>query len=120
MASNNVKTRILFALPLLLPGMAMAGEVTLSGEGTVRYEPDSARLKFTANAEHELPRKATEQVSSMMEQWREGISEYLPQLQEYSDASVNLYSRTLPSETRDEELQKEPLPHKLSALAFQT
>ncbi|MGO2136342.1 MAG: SIMPL domain-containing protein [Marinobacter sp.] len=106
MPRHNPKTRILYALPLLVPGLVMAGEVTLTGEGTVRYEPDSARLKFTASAEHELPRKATEQVSSMMEQWREGISDYLPQLQEYSDASVNLYSRTLPSENRDKEPQK--------------
>lgn len=113
MAKRNLKTRILFALPLLVPGLAMAGEVTLTGEGTVRYEPDSARLKFTASAEHELPREATEQVSSVMEQWREGISEYRPQLHEYTDASVNLYSRTLPSEARDKEPKK-------SAVASQT
>lgn len=106
MAKHNLKTRILFALPLLVPGLVMAGEVTLTGEGSVRYEPDSARLKFTASAENELPRKATDQVSSMMEQWREGISEYMPQLQEYSDASVNLYTRTLPSEAREDEPQK--------------
>lgn len=106
MARNNLKTRILYALPLLVPSLAMAGEVTLTGEGTVRYEPDSARLKFTASAENELPRKATEQVSSMMEQWRQGISEYRPKLQEYTDASVNLYSRTLPSEAREKEPQK--------------
>lgn len=105
MAKHYLKTRILFALPLLVPGLALAGEVTLTGEGSVRYEPDSARLKFTASAEHELPSKATELVSSMMEQWRGGISEYRTQLQEYTDASVNLYNRTLPPEARDSEPQ---------------
>lgn len=106
MAKNHLKTHILYALPLLVPGLALAGEVSLAGEGTVRYEPDSARLTFTASAEHEQPSKATEQVASLMDQWREGISEYRHKLQEYSDASVNLYSRTLPSEPRGKEPQK--------------
>lgn len=107
MARHTLKPRFLYALPLVLaPGLAMAGEVTLTGEGTVRYEPDSASLKFTASAEHELSQKATDQVSSLMEQWREGIRDYQPQLQEYSDATVNLYSRTLPSDDRNEEPKK--------------
>ncbi|MBQ0746342.1 MAG: SIMPL domain-containing protein [Marinobacter sp.] len=102
MVRKNRKTHALWALPLLVPGLAMAGEVTLTGEGSVHYEPDSARLTFTASAEHELPSKATEQVASMMAQWREGISEYRSQLQDYADASVNLYKRTLPMKTREE------------------
>lgn len=85
------------------PALAVAGEVSLSGEGSVRYQPDSARLQFTASAEHELPQRATEQVAEMMGQWREGIAEYQPQLQDYTDAMVNLYSRTLPGSERGEE-----------------
>ncbi|PCM45297.1 SIMPL domain-containing protein [Marinobacter sp. ANT_B65] len=106
MARNNRKTLIWWALPLLAPGLVMAGEVSLTGEGRVRYEPDSARLKFTATAEHELPANATAQVASMVQQWHEGISKYRPELQEYTDASVNLYSRTLPVETREAEPEK--------------
>ena len=106
MIRHKQNIRALWALPLFLPGVVMAGEVTLTGEGSVRYEPDGARLTFTASAEHELPQKATDQVASIMKQWREGISDYRPQLQEYADASVHLYSRTLPSEERDQEPEK--------------
>lgn len=106
MIRHNQNIRALWALPLLLPGVAMAGEVTLTGEGSVRYEPDSARLTFTASAENKLPQEATDQVASIMKQWREGISDYRPQLQEYADASVHLYNRTLPSEARDQEPEK--------------
>lgn len=94
------------SLALLMPALAMAGEVTLTGEGLVRYEPDSARLQFTASAEHALPQKATEQVASLMAQWRKGISEYRDQLNDYSDATVNLYTRTLPPEDRNSEPEK--------------
>lgn len=90
-------------LPVFLPALALAGEVSLKGEGSVRYQPDSARLQFTASAEHELPQQATEQVATLMSQWREAIDEYQARLQDYSDANVNLYSRTLPSRDRDEE-----------------
>lgn len=90
-------------IPVFLPALALAGEVSLKGEGSVRYQPDSARLQFTASAEHELPQKATEQVATLMGQWREAIDEYQARLQDYSDANVNLYSRTLPPRDRDEE-----------------
>lgn len=103
MIGRICKPYTLLALPLLLPAIALAGEVTLTGEGSVRYEPDSARLEFTARAEHDLPQKATAQVASLMAQWRDGISEYRSKLQEYSDAQVNLYTRTLPAEDRSEE-----------------
>ena len=102
----NLKSRFLLSLILTLPALAMAGEVTLTGEGSVRYEPDSARLQFTASAEHALPQKATEQVAALMEQWREGITDYRDRLNDYSDATVNLYTRTLPAPERDEEPQK--------------
>jgi uncharacterized protein YggE len=103
----NLKPRFLFSLALTVPALALAGEVTLTGEGSVRYEPDSARLQFTASAGHELPQKATERVTALMEQWREGITEYRDQLNDYSDATVNLYTRTLPAPERDEEPRKQ-------------
>ena len=98
---SNLKSRFLFPLVLTVPTLATAGEVTLTGEGSVRYEPDSARLQFTASAEHELPQTATERVAVLMEQWREGIAAYRDQLNDYADATVNLYTRTLPAPERD-------------------
>lgn len=103
MNGYKLRHRCIAALALMLPPLALAGEVTLTGEGSVRFEPDSARLQFTASAEHALPQKATEQVASLMAQWRKGISEYRDQLDDYSDATVNLYTRTLPVQERDDE-----------------
>lgn len=90
----------------LLPLGAMAGEVSLSGQASVKYTPDSARLQFTANAEHNLPETATRRVNEQMERWREGISDYRDQLDSYSDASVNLYSRSIPSQERGQKPEK--------------
>jgi len=103
----NLKSGFILPLALTVPALTMAGEVTLTGEGSVRYEPDSARLQFTASAEHELPQKATERVAALMAQWREGITEYQDQLNDYSDASVNLYTRTLPTSERKEQPRKQ-------------
>jgi uncharacterized protein YggE len=90
----------------LLPLGVMAGEVSLSGQASVKYTPDSARLQFTANAEHSLPETATRRVNEQMEQWRDGISDYRDQLGSYSDASVNLYSRSIPTQERGQEPEK--------------
>ncbi|SFR41922.1 hypothetical protein SAMN04488073_0878 [Marinobacter gudaonensis] len=103
---QKLKRRLGVSLALLAPALAVAGEVTLTGEGRVRYEPDSARLQFTASAEHALPQKATERVANLMSQWREGIADYRDRLADYSDATVNLYTRTLPPEDRNKEPEK--------------
>ncbi|MDL0430095.1 SIMPL domain-containing protein [Marinobacter sp. TBZ242] len=89
-----------------LPLAVLAGEVSLSGQASVKYTPDSVRLQFTANAEHNLPEQATRQVNQQMEQWRERISDFRDQLDAYSDASVNLYSRSIPSRERDQQPEK--------------
>ena len=107
MAEQNQASRFLLTLALMVPALTLAGEVTLSGEGSVRYEPDSARLQFTASAEHALAQKATEQVAALVTQWREGISRYRDRLGEYSDSTVNLYTRALPPGVRGEEPQKQ-------------
>ncbi|MFO7528348.1 MAG: SIMPL domain-containing protein [Marinobacter sp.] len=91
-------------LPLIsltmAPALTMAGELTLTGEGTVRYEPDSAHLQFTASAEDPLANKASDQVRRQMEKWREGIESWRDQLSDYSDAQLNLYTRTIPPAER--------------------
>lgn len=96
-----------FLLPLIplamAPALALAGELTLTGEGSVRYEPDSARLQFTASAEDPLANKASEQVRQQMETWREGIEAWRDQLADYSDARLNLYTRTIPPAERGDQ-----------------
>ncbi|AZT84446.1 DUF541 domain-containing protein [Marinobacter sp. NP-4(2019)] len=104
---NAIKKHLLAGLAAtLIPLAAQAGEVSLSGEGSVKYTPDSARLQFTASAEHNLPARASEKVNDMMAQWRDSISAYRDRLNDYSDANVNLYTRTLPVQERDQEPQK--------------
>lgn len=90
----------------IAPIVAQAGEVTLTGEGTVKYTPDSARLQFTASAQHNLAERASEKVNEQMAQWRRGIEGYRGRLQDYTDASVNLYSRSLPAPERGEVPEK--------------
>ena len=82
----------------LLPLTASAGEVSLSGEGSVQYTPDSARLQFTASAEHPLAESASDQLARTMHQWRDGIDNYRDQLNDYSDANTSLYTRSLPAD----------------------
>jgi len=104
---NTMKKHLLPGLAAtLIPLAAHAGEVSLSGEGSVKYTPDSARLQFTASAEDNLPAQASDKVNDMMAQWRDNISTYRDQLNDYSDANVNLYTRTLPVQERGQEPQK--------------
>lgn len=86
----------LFALLTLLPALVVAAEVSLTGEGQVRYVPDSARLSFTISAEHPDADQALEQVRSTMSRWREAISDIRDQLVDYTDASVRLHQRQQP------------------------
>lgn len=93
-------------LALALSPLAMAGEVSLTGQGSVQYTPDSVRLQFTASAEHASAAKATEQVSQTLAQWNQAIAQYRDQLDDYSDATANLYTRTLPAERDDQQPEK--------------
>lgn len=85
----------LFALIALPAGPALADppEVSLSGEGQVRYVPDSARLSFTVSAENADSDEALSKVRAVMEQWRESIADVRSELVDYSDASAHLYQR---------------------------
>ncbi|MFO8142040.1 MAG: SIMPL domain-containing protein [Marinobacter sp.] len=90
----------------VIPMPALAGEVSLSGEASVKYAPDSARLQFTANAEHSLPAKASAQLTETMAQWRKAIQGMRDRLNDYSDANVNLYTRTLPVQERGQQPER--------------
>lgn len=96
-------TALIGAVALALPVTLMAGEVSLTGEGSVKYTPDSARLQFTAAVEHENAAKATDAVNSKIADWNNAVNEYRAQLDDYSDASLTLYTRNLPVSERNEE-----------------
>src|SRR5690554_5951571 len=89
-----------------VPLAANAGEVSLTGEGVVRYNPDSARLQFSVSAEHRQAQKASAQVADTMDKWRSAIKNWRDQLQDYSDADVNLYTRTLPVQEKGKEPER--------------
>ncbi len=86
------------AWTLLLSPLALAGEVSLTGQGSVQYTPDSVRLQFTASAEHPSAETATSQVSSTLARWNDAIEPYRDQLDAYTDAELTLYTRHLPTE----------------------
>ena len=90
--SGSYALLMLLMLPLA-PAAADPAEVSLSGEGQVRYVPDSARLSFTASAEHADSDKALSEVRAVMEKWRESIADIRSELVDYSDASAHLYQR---------------------------
>lgn len=89
-----------------LPLTASAGEVSLTGQGLVQYNPDSARLQFSVSAEHRQPQQASAQVAELMDKWRKAIRPWQDQLQDYSDASVNHYTRTLPVERKGDDPER--------------
>lgn len=101
-ASRRLFTTSAAVWTLALSSLALAGEVSLTGQGSVQYTPDSVRLQFTASAEHPKADTATEQVSQTLTDWNQAIEQYRSQLDDYSDATVNLYTRHLPTERGDQ------------------
>lgn len=99
---HRLRSRLLIATLALLPAITLAAEVQLSGEGKVRYQPDSARLQFTLSAEHRETTRATDEVRERMARWRDAIADIQDQLVDYSDATLNLYQRQMPIQDRDQ------------------
>ncbi|WP_336366962.1 SIMPL domain-containing protein [Marinobacter sp. C2H3] len=81
----------------LVPAVASAGELSLTGQGAVRYQPDSATLSFSATAENPDAATASEQVRKQMSAWRKKTAQWRDQLEDYTDASLSLYTRPVPS-----------------------
>ncbi len=104
-----IKRRLPLALAAavtVIPAAASAGEVSLSGEGIVRYEPDSARLQFSVTAEHPDAAKASEQVSDTMDEWRQAIAAYRNELDDYSDADLSVYTRMVPTREQGQDPER--------------
>ncbi|WP_166265091.1 SIMPL domain-containing protein [Marinobacter caseinilyticus] len=91
---------------LSVASLSHAGEVSLTGEGSVQYTPDRARLQFTATSEDTSAERASRQVNDKMVAWNQAIADYRAQLDDYSDARLALYTRTLPASDRSEEPQQ--------------
>ncbi|WP_203140616.1 SIMPL domain-containing protein [Marinobacter mangrovi] len=101
MVFNQLGIHKVIPRPLLLalaftPGLALAGEVNVTGEGKVSYTPDSVRLQFTARAENADAQAATRAVKTTIAQWEDNVSAYRNQLDDYDSAALNLYTQRLP------------------------
>lgn len=113
--------RIMLATLALSPALAVAGEVSVTGEGKVQYTPDSVRLQFTAREENADAQAATDAVKAKIAQWESDISAYRNQLEDYDSATLNLYSQRLPpirdgEEPRTQNVASQSVTFTLSAL----
>ncbi|WP_166260798.1 SIMPL domain-containing protein [Marinobacter salicampi] len=108
MPSSSVRyaTTLIIGLALASPALSTASEVSLTGEGSVEYIPDSARLRFTAAVEEQDADQATRKVNAMISDWNEAIDQYRGQLNDYTDANLNLYTRSRPEKGGSAELQR--------------
>lgn len=97
---------LLSAVLLAAPLSLHAGEVSLTGEGSVEYTPDSARLQFTASAEAPDADSASKQVDARIADWEQAIAPIRRQLNDYSDAALSLYTQTRPASNRDNETRQ--------------
>ncbi|TBW59463.1 DUF541 domain-containing protein [Marinobacter halodurans] len=93
---HKAVSRPLLLVLALVPGLALAGEVNVTGEGKVSYTPDSIRLQFTARAENADAQAATRAVKATIAQWEDNVSAYRNQLEDYDSAALNLYTQRLP------------------------
>lgn len=89
----------------LAPTLAFAGELSVTGEGNVQYTPDSVRLQFSARAENADPQKATQAVREAIANWEENIKAYRNQLDDYNNATLNLYTQRIPPQKEGGEPQ---------------
>lgn len=94
---------LLSAVLLMAPFSLQAGEVSLTGEASVQYTPDSARLQFTATAEAPDADSASAQVDDRIARWEQAIAPIRKRLNDYSDAALSLYTRTLPARDQSAE-----------------
>ncbi|WP_111497747.1 MULTISPECIES: SIMPL domain-containing protein [Marinobacter] len=104
--SSRTGLKSLAFAAVLLPSLAAAGEVSVTGEGKVQYTPDSVRLQFTARGESADSQAAIHTVEDKIDAWENNISAYRNQLDKYDTATLNLYSRQLPVERDSDEPPK--------------
>jgi|GEM_PF-239030 len=106
-AANGRWAAAFCAAAMILPITAAAetAELNLTGTGQVEYQPDSARLSFVARAENSDAAKATELVNRTIQQWRKRTASLRSSLEDYSDASVQLYTQQQPPMKEDQEPQ---------------
>jgi len=96
------KAPVLACILLAAPMSAQASEVSLSGQASVSYAPDSVRLKFTASAENKSPEAAAQEVSEKVQQFRRSVDRYRDDLENYSDDTLSRYTRSRPAPNRQQ------------------
>ena len=80
------------AVFLLMATGALAGTVTVTGEGTQHFTPDSAHLTFTALGKGSSVAQAQQALGQSLRQWDRQIKTMRDRLTDYSDATVTVYS----------------------------
>lgn len=78
---------------LLVPVTAVAGEVNITGEGSVEYQPDQVRLQLTARAEKPTSETATQSVKQAVSQWEKASGKLRDTFEKYDSANLQLYTR---------------------------
>lgn len=78
---------------LVLSPAVWAGTVSLTGEGSVKYAPDSVHLSFTASAEAPTVSAAQAETSREIQTWETQIKPERHKLSDYSTAQVGVYTR---------------------------
>lgn len=84
--------RLIMALLLSFTGLAQAGTLSLTGQGSVQYSPDSAHLRFTAVGRGVTSAKARQALNQSVARWDNRIKDLRTQLSDYKDAMLTVYS----------------------------
>ena len=81
------------AIAVAASGTALAGTLSLNGEGIVKYVPDSVQLQFTAREEGATVKDARSKVAQDIATWENQARSLRSQLKDYSTATLGVYSR---------------------------
>ncbi len=88
------------AVLLAVSPQSLAGTLSLTGNGSVRYSPDSVHLAFTAQGEGATAATARQALDRSMGKWDQQIQGLRDKLADYSDAVVAVYTRREPDPRR--------------------
>lgn len=71
--------------------VALAGTVSLTGEGTVHFTPDAARFMLNAQARAGSAAAARQAVGERIDSWEKQAGDLLGKLQDYDDSQVTVH-----------------------------
>jgi len=76
--------------------LSQAGTLSLTGQGSIRYTPDSVHLAFTAKGEGLTVAAARKALDRSVAKWDQQIQDLRDKLTDYSDAVLAVYTRREP------------------------